>query len=447
MSSPIISVKNIGKKYRLGFTLGHDTLRDQITHGARRIAHSVRRIAHGAKGIAGSGKLLNNPITQSLNNSITQSPNNSKEFWALKDISFDVQQGEVVGIIGANGAGKSTLLKILSEITEPTEGEIHIRGRVASLLEVGTGFHPELSGRENVYMNGAILGMTKAEIKSKFDEIVAFSGVEKFIDTPVKRYSSGMNVRLAFAVAAHLEPKILLVDEVLAVGDASFQKKCLGKMQDVSLEGRTVLFVSHNMGTIRGLTSRCLLLNEGKIRFDGATEACIDHYLADSLLSLNSDTIFSKITPTIERPVVINSVTLKGEKGLKTDTFHIGMPLKLELHLRTYKPPKKIQAAIRILNMDGISIYHLVCRDSGHDFFIANNNSTLTVELSKIMLYPGQYLIYATIMSAEATHTVYQKFEPAISFFVDQASGLEVARRLGKNKGLVHEKAFWKITD
>ena len=201
-------------------------------------------------------------------------------FWALKDISFEIQPGDRVGIIGRNGAGKSTLLKILSRVTTPTSGNVKIRGRVASLLEVGTGFHPELTGRENIFLNGAILGMTKAEVKKKFDEIVDFAGVEDFIDTPVKRYSSGMYVRLAFAVAAHLDPEILIVDEVLAVGDAEFQKKCLGKMQDVSKnQGRTVIFVSHNMGAIRSLCNKGILLNDGAIRSNGDVEECLTSYL------------------------------------------------------------------------------------------------------------------------------------------------------------------------
>ena len=202
-----------------------------------------------------------------------------EEFWALKDVSFDVKEGERVGIIGRNGAGKSTMLKLLSRITEPTEGRISIRGRVASLLEVGTGFHPELSGRENIFLNGAILGMKREEIKKKFDEIVDFAEVEKFLDTPVKRYSSGMYVRLAFAVAAHLEPEILMVDEVLAVGDAEFQKKCIGKMNDVSKAGRTIIFVSHNMGAIEQLCSRTIVLRQGEKIFDGETQEGINIYL------------------------------------------------------------------------------------------------------------------------------------------------------------------------
>ncbi len=201
------------------------------------------------------------------------------EFWALRDVSFDVNEGEVLGIIGKNGAGKSTLLKVLSQITQPTNGEVKLQGRVASLLEVGTGFHPELSGKENVFLNGAILGMSKKEIRAKYDQIVEFSGVEKFLDTPVKHYSSGMYVRLAFAVAAHLEPEILIIDEVLAVGDMEFQQKCLGKMKEVAGGGRTVLFVSHNMSAIRDLCSRCILLESGQVAFEGSPEAAVERYL------------------------------------------------------------------------------------------------------------------------------------------------------------------------
>lgn len=258
--SSVISVENLSKKYIIGHQKQerYTALRDVLTEGAKRITH----------------KLIH-PFAAPENDPTHE------EFWALKDVSFDIQQGDRVGIIGRNGAGKSTLLKILSRITEPTSGRVSIKGRVASLLEVGTGFHPELTGRENIFLNGAILGMSKAEIKSKFDEIVAFAEVEKFLDTPVKRYSSGMYVRLAFAVAAHLEPEILIVDEVLAVGDAQFQKKCLGKMQDVSTQGRTVLFVSHSMAAIKNLCSKTVYLDSGKVRSIGKTEDGIAEYLKD----------------------------------------------------------------------------------------------------------------------------------------------------------------------
>jgi len=252
MEKPIISVRNLGKRYLLGIGGGerYRALRDVM-------ANTVKNLFK--------------------RNNKNEAP---QEIWALKDITFDIRAGEKVGIIGRNGAGKSTLLKILSEITEPTEGEAHIYGRVASLLEVGTGFHPELTGKENIFMNGAILGMRRAEIKRKFDEIVAFAEIEKFLDTPVKRYSSGMYVRLAFAVAAHLEPEILLIDEVLAVGDAQFQKKCLGKMEDISKGGRTILFVSHNMASIANLCQRTILLNAGKMEMDDYSQKVVQHYLA-----------------------------------------------------------------------------------------------------------------------------------------------------------------------
>lgn len=255
MSDLAIHVENISKRYRIGLAQERpDTLRDLL----------VSRV---------------NRLKQSLSRGGTPRPENAGVIWALKDVSFDVQRGQVLGIVGRNGAGKSTLLKILSRVTEPTEGFGEIHGRVGSLLEVGTGFHPELSGRENIYLNGAILGMRREEIDRKFDEIVDFSEVSKFIDTPVKRYSSGMYLRLAFAVAAHLEPEILVVDEVLAVGDAEFQRKCLGKMNDVAQEGRTVLFVSHNMSAILRLTQETIVLDGGRIVMRAPTPEAVDHYL------------------------------------------------------------------------------------------------------------------------------------------------------------------------
>jgi ABC-type polysaccharide/polyol phosphate transport system ATPase subunit len=258
-SDVVIRAEGLGKKYMLGHQSGerYTSLRDVMARTARNFARTAGDILRGKAIIAGD---------------------EVEEFWALKDISFEIKRGDVVGIIGRNGAGKSTLLKVLSRITEPSEGRVEVKGRIASLLEVGTGFHPELTGRENIYLNGAILGMSRAEIKRKFDEIVDFSGVEKFLDTPVKRYSSGMYVRLAFAVAAHLEPEILIVDEVLAVGDAEFQKKCLGKMGDVASEGRTVLFVSHNMGAVKSLCPSSILLAGGRIEASGDTHRMTDLY-------------------------------------------------------------------------------------------------------------------------------------------------------------------------
>lgn len=263
--SSVIKVENLSKKYIIGHQKQerYTALRDILAEGAKRISH----------------KLIH-PFA------VPESDPSHEEFWALKDVSFDIQQGDRVGIIGRNGAGKSTLLKILSRITEPTSGRVTIKGRVASLLEVGTGFHPELTGRENIFLNGAILGMSKVEIKKQFDEIVAFAEVEKFLDTPVKRYSSGMYVRLAFSVAAHLEPEVLIVDEVLAVGDSMFQKKCIDKMTEVSKEGRTILFVSHNLAAIKALCTNAIILADGKMKLGGNVQEVLNAYiLGESQLS------------------------------------------------------------------------------------------------------------------------------------------------------------------
>ncbi|MBX2852045.1 MAG: ABC transporter ATP-binding protein, partial [Phycisphaeraceae bacterium] len=269
MTDRSIKVENLSKKYIIG------------KHAQK--GDGLRHIVQNALG----------KPTRWAANGFRRDPRTYEEFWALKDINFDVGIGEVVGIIGRNGAGKSTLLKVLSRITEQTTGRITLRGRMASLLEVGTGFHPELTGRENIYLNGAVLGMARTEIKRKFDEIVAFAEVAKFLDTPVKRYSSGMYVRLAFAVAAHLEPEILVVDEVLAVGDMDFQRKCLGKMDEVSKQGRTVLFVSHNMATIARLCERSIMLKQGQLVLDGATGDVINEYLAEGARD--------SVTPLYER--------------------------------------------------------------------------------------------------------------------------------------------------
>ncbi|MBX2926544.1 MAG: ATP-binding cassette domain-containing protein [Saprospiraceae bacterium] len=260
MSNPVIQVHNLSKRYRIGLRENRpDTFLGQIGGILRAPLDNLRRLRSMSRFGADDDSI----------------------FWALKDINFEVQQGEVLGIIGHNGAGKSTLLKILSRITEPSTGEVRLKGRVSALLEVGTGFHPELTGRENIFMNGTILGMTRREINTKLDEIVDFSGVEKYLDTPVKFYSSGMKVRLAFSVAAHLEPEILIIDEVLAVGDAEFQKKCLGKMEDVATQGRTVLFVSHNMMAVRNLCRNGLVLKNGALRFMGMADEAIDFYLKE----------------------------------------------------------------------------------------------------------------------------------------------------------------------
>lgn len=287
--STVIKVENLSKQYRLG----------QVSTGT--LMHDINRWFHKVRG-------LEDPYAKITGVNNRDTADDSEYIWALKDINFEVKQGEVLGIIGRNGAGKSTLLKILSKVTSPTIGQINVKGRIASLLEVGTGFHPELTGRENIFLNGAILGMTKTEIRSKFDEIVAFSGVEKYIDTPVKRYSSGMYVRLAFAVAAHLEPEILIVDEVLAVGDAEFQKKCLGKMKDVSKEGRTVLFVSHNLIAVGNLCSRSLLMSNGTLEYTGTTPETIDKYIQKNHTNINL--IFKRDQKNLVNSATLNMVSV-----------------------------------------------------------------------------------------------------------------------------------------
>lgn len=287
-SDAIIEVENLSKQYRLG----------QVSTGT--ISHDLNRLWCRLRG-------KEDPYLKVTQSNDRTSTGGEDYVWALNDINFEVKRGEVLGIIGRNGAGKSTLLKILSRVTAPTTGEIRVDGRIASLLEVGTGFHPELTGRENIFLNGSILGMTKAEIKSKLDEIVEFSGCARYLDTPVKRYSSGMMVRLGFAIAAHLEPEILIVDEVLAVGDAEFQKKCLGKMEDVASHGRTVLFVSHNMGMINQLCTRAVVIDEGKLVFSGTTEEAIDRYQSSEPKTLSAQHFKGSLANAIEiRELEIN---------------------------------------------------------------------------------------------------------------------------------------------
>ena len=334
MSSPVISVRELGKLYQLGTSRSHDSLRDQIAHGAKTFMRGM------------------------LTGNRTKCPKSKvDEFWALRDVSFDVEEGDVIGVIGRNGAGKSTLLKVLSEITEPTTGEVRVRGRVASLLEVGTGFHPELSGRENIYLNGAILGMSKAEITRKFDEIVDFSDVERFLDTPVKRYSSGMHMRLAFAVAAHLEPEILIVDEVLAVGDVAFQKKCLGKMQEVSSHGRTVLFVSHSMPTVLRLCKRVILLNRGRMEFDGSPEEATRKYLTTGADRASERVWNDAATAPGNAVARLHSIRVLNAAGAVSETIDISEPFEISVEYWNFDDSLKPTVSIHFTNEDGIVLF------------------------------------------------------------------------------------------
>ena len=363
----ILKIENISKQYRLGL-VGTGTL----THDLNRFWHSIR------------GK--DDPYLKIGAVNDRNAKATTDYVWALQDIDFEVNQGEVLGIIGKNGAGKSTLLKILSRVTSPTTGVIKTKGRIASLLEVGTGFHPELTGRENIYLNGAILGMTKLEIVSKIDEIVEFSGCELYIDTPVKRYSSGMTVRLAFAVAAHLEPDILIIDEVLAVGDAEFQKKAIGKMQDISKgEGRTVLFVSHDMNAISLLTERLIVLKNGKVQFDGSTDLGIKEYLKSE-----SETSKYTYTGEINKPK-ITSISIN--TSLPNNIHEFGKELKISFKINLPNKVDNLAIAFQVLDEFQTPIIHLWQIDS--EFNIHRDKGIYIFEciIEKTRLYIGNYSI------------------------------------------------------
>ena len=341
MPETVIKVEGLSKQYRYGM-IGHGTLHKDLESWWARFRGkedpNVRITEHIGPGLDG------------------------ERFWALQDISFEVQQGEVLGIIGRNGAGKSTLLKILSRVTTPTRGVAKIKGRLASLLEIGTGFNQELTGRENIYLNGAILGMTKTEIERKFDEIVDFSGLEKFIDTPVKRYSSGMYVRLAFAVAAHLEPEILLVDEVLAVGDVEFQKKCLGKMEAVAKGGRTILFVSHNMAAIRSLCQRTILIDKGELLMDSATDETVAHYLDQNLVEgavASRADIEQRMEGKIRRgnPFLrLCEIAVLDKSGLPRQLFHSDEDIIVLITFECLQPVQDLFIVLDIVDEDAVPV-------------------------------------------------------------------------------------------
>lgn len=366
MTPPIISVRNVGKEYRLGEFTRTTTLRDAL-----------------------SGWIARGPKAQKRR---------GERIWAVRDVSFDVAEGEVVGIIGANGAGKSTLLKILSRITEPTTGEIELRGRVASLLEVGTGFSDELTGRENIILNGAILGMSKREIDKKFDEIVEFSGVARFIDTPVKHYSSGMKMRLAFAVAAHLEPEILIVDEVLAVGDAEFQRKCLGKMGEVARLGRTILFVSHNLAAVEHLCTRCITLNKGAIICDGEPGAALSAYRGLSIRDEGHATVEFK-TPRTHHPVRVTLET-SNENGEPTTVFTAGSTMRCFSRFEIAEAAGAFNAMVALKFYDEAGALVMKCFSylQHAEPLRISRQSTIECTISNIRLVPGRYAIEMSIL-------------------------------------------------
>lgn len=388
--SAIIQVENLGKKY----TIRHEhperyvALRDVLTQKAQKLFSFPANLRPKA------------PTTD------------YEEFWALKDLNFEIQQGDRVGIIGRNGAGKSTLLKILSRITEPSTGRITLNGRVASLLEVGTGFHPELTGRENIFLNGAILGMSRVEIRRKFDEIVDFSGVEKFLDTPVKRYSSGMYVRLAFAVAAHLEPEILVVDEVLAVGDAEFQKKCLGKMDEVSKNGRTVLFVSHNMSIIQKLCNKGILLNEGSIKLNSSIEKIIENYLITEQ-EKTEDTVYFF---TSKKDIRFSKLTFLNSQNIITNKFCFGEPFEIQVEIETNFDIDNISVLIGIDSLQSERISTSLSDYTGVVYNLkAGKKNIISARFENLLLHPNTYNI---VLATSKGRLLYDKISNAGRFTI-----------------------------
>jgi lipopolysaccharide transport system ATP-binding protein len=380
MSETVIKVENLSKQYRIGSREGYKTFRETLVDTVK-APFSVLRCKLSA---LGSGPSVPGSMPSSRGDDY---------IWALKDISFQVKQGEVVGIIGRNGAGKTTLLKILSEITEPTEGRVELKGRVGSLLEVGTGFHPELTGHENVYLYGAILGMDRWEVTRKFDEIVAFAEIERFIDTPVKRYSSGMYMRLAFAVAAHLEPEILLVDEVLAVGDIQFQKKCLGKMGEVATEGRTVLFVSHNLGAISNLCKSAILLDMGRIMTIASAKGAISQYL-HSIVDMGSGEVELDKTSS---EAYFTKISTLDSKGHPTAYLPLTEDFKIRFEFDVLREIKGLEVSFSLYDENGTKLFYSGASKSDFvqclDFFPGRYIAEATIPA--IFLVPGMYTIRA----------------------------------------------------
>jgi lipopolysaccharide transport system ATP-binding protein len=425
MSDTIISVENLGKAYRIG-------LKEEIPDTF------VGALQSWIK-----APLTNFTKLRRLNTFSDNGDGDSDDIiWALKDVSFNVKEGEVVGIIGRNGAGKSTLLKILSRITEPTTGRADIHGRVSSLFEVGTGFHPELTGRENVYMNGTILGMRKKKIDRKFDEIVDFSGIEKFLDTPIKRYSTGMNVRLAFAVAAHIEPEILIINEVLAVGDAEFQKKCLGKMQDVARGGRTVLFVSHNMGAIESLCNKGILIDSGKISCHGSQQDAIRKYCQQNDQGTQHG-LMQTVSSENEREVHIISAQITSNNSYSSAGYQMGAPLEIRVDCKSNHTLTHPELGIGIDNSMGQRITTLHSSLEQHNTVKHNHTSdtfSFICRIDGIVLAPDEYSVK---LSLEGDGDPLHIIDPALRFRILFSSDYGKGGRL--HRGLIFCNQTWKI--
>jgi len=422
--SAIITVENLGKKYiiRRQKKERYLTLRDTIMRNLRRVSQFVLH-----------------PVSSN------RKEIDVEEFWALKDVFLKIKQGDRVGIIGRNGAGKSTLLKIFSRITHPNTGFIRIKGRVASLLEVGTGFHPELTGRENIYLNGAILGMTRREIVQKFDEIVDFSGVEKFIDTPVKRYSSGMKVRLAFSVAAHLETEIMLVDEVLAVGDADFQEKCLGKMNAVAQEGRTVLFVSHNMGAIQSLTENCIYLEAGKVVQYDKTAKVVERYIQDILKQKKrpTDNLDSyRFDPFVKSSVRFTRIWVN-DSTEELPIVEMGSKFSIFFEVQVNKEIQGANLALNIKNMQGHLVVTFFSWDQKFLVSLSPGKHIIELEVDGLPLIPGQYLVNVGVNQS----TVSRAFDSITDFPLMQVvNNGQVVHWLERPWGSVHwEQTKWRL--
>jgi len=407
----VLKVEKIFKQYELG----------QVSTGT--MAHDFNRWLHKIRG-------KEDPYLKITEKNTRDEQGGSKFVWALDDISFDVHQGDVLGIIGRNGAGKSTLLKILSNVTAPTKGNIKIKGRIASLLEVGTGFHPDLTGRENIYLNGAILGMSKKEIKSKFDEIVAFSGVDKYIDTPVKRYSSGMYVRLAFSVAAHLEPEILIVDEVLAVGDAEFQRKCLGKMKEVSQNGRTVIFVSHNLVAVKSLCTKGIVLEQGKLVFNGTADEAVEHYMRTSVGNLNPIVAFNSPDIALGNDLIkLKSIAVNPNRPQISTSFSI------EFAFWNFMSVASFNVAFDIIDVLGEVVF-----GSGFTFTSKNNVAEAFCTIPADLMNDGIYSMHVYIHTADRQSIC--NFADIISFeIIDNKRNYAY---FGKINGAVRPKLTWK---
>jgi len=426
MSNIAIKVENLGKKY----VIKHEkqepyrTFQDVLINSAKKVITMV------------------NPFSQAS----VENDETTEEFWALKDVNFEIKKGDKVGIIGRNGAGKSTLLKVLSRITEPTTGKIHINGRIASLLEVGTGFHPELTGRENIFLNGAILGMSRAEIKAKFDEIVAFAEVEKFLDTPVKRYSSGMYVRLAFSVAAHLEPEILVVDEVLAVGDAAFQKKCLGKMNDVSKEGRTILFVSHNMQAIKQLCNKFIYLKNGSLMEIGNDEEIISKYLIDAQDIINGKSKIKNFIDKLPQDPVFELLNVElNQKGKNVfDLVENGTDLYIKIQYKVLRRTSGLRVYFDLVDeYDTLLFRSFNDEDNDNISIVEIGTYTAQAIIPKNILAPIHYVIKvcATIFNERALFPGSADF----SFFVDRTGLANRAYLADPLRGKLAPLIKWQI--